>query len=77
MQINSAADFGQIVRKVRKKLNLTQSDLAGACGTGTRFIVDLEHGKPTCEFEKVLRVAQMLGLKIEITQFPLLMDELE
>ena len=77
MQINSAADFGQVVRRVRKKLSLTQSELAGACGTGTRFIVDLEHGKPTCEFEKVLRVAQMLGLKIEITEFPVSMDELK
>lgn len=77
MQISSASEFGQIVKKVRKKLNLTQAELAGASGTGTRFVIDLEHGKPTCEFEKVLHVAQMLGMKIEVTELPFPLRELD
>jgi HTH-type transcriptional regulator / antitoxin HipB len=77
MQISSAIELGQIVRKVRKKLNLTQTKLAAACGSGTRFIVDLEHGKSTCEIGKALRVAQMLGMRIEITEFPFPSEELD
>ncbi len=36
------------------------------CGTGLRFIVDLERGKPTCQVGKMLQVLQTLGLDLEI-----------
>jgi hypothetical protein len=39
-----------------------------ACGTGVRFIVDLEAGKETCQIGKVLNVIQMLGLKVSVDQ---------
>ncbi len=65
MQISAAEEFGGIIKKARKSLGLTQSDVAGASGVGLRFIVDLERGKPTCELGKALRVAMMLGVKIE------------
>jgi y4mF family transcriptional regulator len=64
MHIKSASDLGNLIRKVRKSQHMTQPELAGATGTGTRFIVDLENGKPTCEIEKALTVAAMLGIKI-------------
>ncbi len=51
----------------RKQLKITQKDLAMACGTGLRFIVDLEKGKPTCQIGKTLQVLQSLGLAIETT----------
>ena len=35
-------------------------------GTGLRFIIDLEKGKPTCQLGKVLNVLQTLGIKIEM-----------
>ena len=65
MRITNAEQYGKAVRDTRKSLKLTQADVAGACGTGIRFIVDLEHGKPTCELEKALQVAQMLGIVME------------
>lgn len=65
MRITSAEQYGKAVRDARKNLGLTQTDVANACGTGVRFIVDLEHGKPTCELEKALRVAHMLGIVME------------
>jgi hypothetical protein len=37
------------------------------CGTGLRFIVDLEKGKPTCQVGKTLAVLRALGLAIETT----------
>jgi HTH-type transcriptional regulator / antitoxin HipB len=62
--IKSSIDFGNEIRVARKALKLTQPQLAGASGVGVRFIVDLEHGKPTCALDKALHVAVMLGLKI-------------
>jgi hypothetical protein len=37
------------------------------CGTGLRFIIDLEKGKPTCQIGKILQVFQALGLDVRIT----------
>lgn len=64
MNIESASDLGALIKKVRNAQKLTQPELAGACGVGLRFIVDLEKGKPTCEVEKALLVATMLGIKL-------------
>lgn len=62
----NAKEIGKIVKTSRKKLGVTQSDLALTSGTGLRFIIDLEHGKPTCQLEKVLTVLNTLGIKITI-----------
>lgn len=51
----------------RKQLKINQKELAMTCGTGLRFIVDLEKGKPTCQIGKALQVLQALGLAIETT----------
>ena len=59
-------ELGEIVKKARKAQGLTQPQLAMACGTGVRFIVDLEAGKETCQIGKALNVMQMLGLGVEI-----------
>ncbi len=72
MPIKSAKEFGNMIRKARKQQGLTQPQLAGACGTGIRFIVDLEKGKTTCELEKALWVAVNLGIRIEAVEPPLL-----
>ena len=59
-------ELGEIVKKVRKAQGLTQPQLAMACGTGIRFIVDLEAGKETCQLAKALNVVQTVGLVIDI-----------
>lgn len=66
MKIESADKLGVALRAERKRLKVTQKDLAMAAGTGLRFIVDLEKGKPTCHIGKVFHVLQALGLKIEV-----------
>lgn len=66
MNIESTKDLGEIIRNVRRSQKLTQVQLATFAGTGERFIVDLEKGKETCELSKALRVATMLGIKIEV-----------
>ena len=35
-------------------------------GTGLRFIIDLEKGKPTCEIGKALTVLQTLGIDMTL-----------
>jgi y4mF family transcriptional regulator len=62
----NAEEIGQLVRDTRKKLGVTQRNLAMTSGTGLRFIVELEQGKPTCQLEKVLTVLRTLGLKLTI-----------
>lgn len=60
----TAKDFGEAVRKVRKELGWTQVDLALRAGTGERFIVELEAGKPSCQLDKALLVARTLNMQI-------------
>jgi HTH-type transcriptional regulator / antitoxin HipB len=56
--------LGALLRARRKALKYTQARLAALCGTGTRFISDLENGKATVEFGKALMVAQALGIDL-------------
>ncbi len=65
--ISNAHTLGTTLRKARKRLGLTQPDLALAAGVGVRFIVDLEGGKPTVRLEQVLRVIDALGGSLELT----------
>ncbi len=66
----NSTEIGQLIRATRKQLKLTQSELALTAGTATRFISDLENGKPTCQLERTLSVLRTLGLKITITSNP-------
>ena len=60
-------EIGKRVRQIRKAQGLTQSELAMTAHTATRFISDLENGKPTCEIGKALQVIQCLGIRIELS----------
>jgi y4mF family transcriptional regulator len=65
MKVKDTEQLGTAIRTWRKQLKITQKELAMTCGTGLRFIVDLEKGKPTCQIGKTLQVLQALGLAIE------------
>ncbi|TZG34019.1 helix-turn-helix domain-containing protein [Agrobacterium sp. B1(2019)] len=60
----SARDFGAAIREKRKILGWTQTQLAARSGTGERFIVELESGKPSCQLEKSLIVARTVGIEV-------------
>lgn len=51
-------------------MGVTQRALAMTSGTGLRFIIELEKGKPTCQFGKVLTVINTLGIAMELTLPP-------
>ncbi|MCH4014282.1 MAG: helix-turn-helix domain-containing protein [Solobacterium sp.] len=61
-KVNNAKDFGQALRRRRKEKHYTQQDIAEAACVSTSFISDLENGKPTCELEKAIYIANMLGI---------------
>lgn len=64
--VTSAQDIGKLVKVKRKQDGLTQTELAELCQIGTRFLSELENGKPSLHFDKVMLVLQNLGLQISI-----------
>ena len=69
MIINDAASFGKAIKVYRKLRGVSQVKLAAIANTGARFIGDLENGKPTVQLDKALRVADILGIKIEVPNY--------
>jgi len=67
MSNQNPKELGATIRARRRQLKVTQKDLAMTCGTGLRFIIDLEKGKSTCQIGKILQVLQALGLRLKIT----------
>ena len=63
----SPKQIGELVRSVRKQMGATQKDLAMTSGTGLRFIIEVEQGKPTCQVGKVLTVLNTLGVTMNFT----------
>jgi HTH-type transcriptional regulator/antitoxin HipB len=63
----SPKDIGELVKRTRNAMGVTQKGLALTAGTGTRFIIELEQGKGTCQLGKVLRVLRTLGIKINFS----------
>ena len=67
--VSSALDLiGRAVRRERRALGLTQTELAGLCGVGGRFVSELEGGKPSLEIGRALHVLHHLGLDLDVKQ---------
>ena len=65
-KIQSAAELGAAIRMRRKSRGITQQELACFSGCSAKFLTDLENGKPTVRFDKVLRVVMMLGMDFHL-----------
>ena len=63
-RVSSTADLGELVRDRRLEMGLIQQDLADAAGTGRRFISELEGGKATLEFGRIIQVCRILGIDL-------------
>lgn len=59
--------LGQELRDRRKSLGLTQDAVADLAGCSQRFVRALEAGKPGVRLDKLLDVASVLGLVIEMS----------
>ena len=63
-RIGSAADIGALVRAARRQLGVTQQGFADLAGVGRRFVSELESGKPSLEFDKVLKCCAAAGIDV-------------
>ncbi len=63
--MSKLSDF---VKEKRKKLGLTQPQLAERAGVGLRFIRELEQGKKTLQMDKVNMVLFLFGHELDPTK---------
>ena len=64
--IDSVKQIGELIRKERKRQGVRQQDLADLSGVSWHFLSNLENGKSTVEFQKVLLVLRCLGIGIQL-----------
>jgi y4mF family transcriptional regulator len=57
-------NLAKLVKQKRKKLKLTQVDLAQKAGVGLRFLRELENGKNTLRMDKVNQVLNLFGYEL-------------
>ena len=55
-----------VVRQHRRRLGVTQQTLARMAGCGLVFVYNIEHGKPSLRFDKLLSVLDVLGLELVV-----------
>lgn len=67
----NARDIGRIIHFHRKKAGLSQQELARIAGLGKTVIFDLEKGKLSIRFDTLLKVMDVLNVKINF-QSPLM-----
>ena len=64
MIINSAAEFGALVRSERKKRRWSQEELATRVGVSPLWISQFERGKSSAQIGLVMRTLKALGIKL-------------
>ena len=66
MQIRTPLDLGLAIHDRRRKLKLSQTELARKAGVGRQWVVAIEHGKSRAELGLVLRTLSALDLPLTI-----------
>lgn len=61
-------ETSSFIKYHRKRLNLTQEELASKAGVGIRFIRELEQGKETVQLNKVNQVLSLFGYSVSPTK---------
>ncbi len=57
-------NLSSFIRFQRKKLGITQEELATKAGVGIRFIRELEQGKESLQLDKVEQVLHLFGFQL-------------
>lgn len=68
VNVNSMRDVAAAVRGRRKDLNLSQADLAAGVGVSRAWINAVEAGKPSVEFDLLLRLLDHLDLRLDLAR---------
>ena len=69
-QHDFAVEIGEFVRSRRKAVGLSQQELGELAGVGTRFVSELERGKPTVRLDAVGKVLVVFGKRLGIVEAP-------
>lgn len=64
-RIENPKQLGELIRRRRRELGLTQTEVADVANANLRFVSELERGKRTARLENVLRVLETLGIELE------------
>jgi HTH-type transcriptional regulator/antitoxin HipB len=64
--VRTSAELGTLARAQRQHLGLKQDDVAGLGNTGTRFVSELERGKPTTQLQMALDLLDLIGLEVVV-----------
>lgn len=69
--MTSFLEISKAVRYFRKHNHLTQNQLAELAGVGKTVVFDIEKGKETIQFNSLMRVLEILNIKLKFeTPFP-------
>ena len=60
-------NLGRQIRDRRNYLNITQVDLAEIAGVSLRSLIDIEQGKGNPSLGQLMKILDVLGMKVEIT----------
>ena len=66
LEVRKMEDVAEIVRRTRKAQKISQTVLAQASNVGLRFVGDIERGKPTIQFDKLMAVLTSLGIAVKM-----------
>lgn len=66
MQVNATRDLAAGVRGRRTSLGLSQAELARRAGVSRPWLSEVEAGKPTVEFGRIIRLLDALGLSLHL-----------
>lgn len=68
--INDEADLGNILKKRRKELGLTQKQLADYCNLSHNGISRIELGDKSVRLSTLLKLSKILGFKVTLQMEP-------
>ena len=64
--IQSVAELGRALRAVRRSSGIRIDDMAATAGVSKQFASDVEHGKPTVQFDRVIKLLREMGISVSI-----------
>ena len=70
MHVRTPRELGAAIRGQRRRLGLTQVELARAVGVTRAWIIAIEQGKRSAELGLVMKTVAALGLVADITNTP-------
>jgi len=60
-------NLGEVIKYHRKISSLSQKELAELAGVGKTVIFDIEKGKDTIQLSTLLKVLNVLNIKLDLT----------